>query len=156
MNADSTQVLGINECWDRLRSTTIGCLAVIVGDGADLRPEIFPVNYAVDHASVVFRSGEGTKVEAIHDHPQVAFEVDGFDPETGTAWSVVVKGTAKPINRTDELLDTISLDVTPWQAGRKNRFVRIHTEEVTGRRFPVADSASWDTPLSGKIRAPRE
>ncbi len=156
MNAEPNMILDVDECWDCLRSTTIGCLAVVVGEGADLHPDIFPVNYAIEHSSVVFRSGGGTKIEAIHDHPQVAFEVDGYDPETGNAWSVVLKGHAKPIIRTDELLDTISLDVTPWQAGKKNQFVRIIAEEVTGRRFPVADSTSWDTPLSGTGRAPRE
>ena len=156
MNADPNMVLDADEAWESLRSTTIGCLAVIVGGGEDLHPEIFPVNYALEHSSIVFRSGEGTKIDAIHDHPQVAFEVDGFDPEAGEAWSVVVKGTAKPINRTDELLDTISLDVTPWQAGKKNRFVRILAEEVTGRRFPVTDPGTWDSPLTGTQRAPRE
>ncbi|WP_350270325.1 pyridoxamine 5'-phosphate oxidase family protein [Brevibacterium sp. CBA3109] len=152
MDAKSNMILDINDCWEYLRSTTIGCLAVIGPDG----PDIFPVNYAVEHSAIVFRSGEGTKVDAIREHPATAFEVDGYEPETDTAWSVVLKGQAKVINDPDELRETVALDVFPWQPGAKNRFIRITAEDVSGRRFPVTDSAAWETPLSHVARAPRE
>ncbi len=151
-NSDQVEVLSVQECWECLRSTDIGCLAVVIDDG----PDIFPINYAVEHSAIVFRSGEGTKVDAVMENPRVAFEVDGFDPETETAWSVVLRGKAAPINDTDELLDTVSLSVTPWQPGPKSRFIRIVAEVVTGRRFQVAESQLWDSALSTASRAPRE
>ncbi len=69
-----TEVLPANECWELLRTTSIGRLGVIIDD----HPDIFPVNYKVDHGAVVFRVGEGTKLTALKDREQVAFEVDGL------------------------------------------------------------------------------
>jgi uncharacterized protein len=45
-------------CWALLRSQEAGRLAVLIAD----RPEIFPINYVVDHGTVVFRTAEGTKL----------------------------------------------------------------------------------------------
>ena len=50
--------LPANACWALLRSQEVGRLAVSIAD----RPEIFPVNYVVDHGTVVFRTAEGTKL----------------------------------------------------------------------------------------------
>jgi uncharacterized protein len=52
--------LSESACWALLRTTSVGRLAVWVED----HPDIFPVNYAVDHGTVAFRSGAGTKVSA--------------------------------------------------------------------------------------------
>lgn len=150
MNAESTWTLDAKECWERLRSTSVGRLAVIVDDA----PEIFPVNFVVEHSALVIRTGEGTKVDAIRSHPRVAFEIDGL--EAGTAFSVIVKGDAKTISAPDELRDTVSLDVSPLQPGTKNHFIRILAEEVTGRSFPVTDPSTWETELSHVARAPHE
>jgi hypothetical protein len=119
-----------------------------------MHPEIFPVNYVVDHSALVIRTGDGTKVEAIRDRsPRVAFEIDGFDPDAATAFSVVIKGQAKEINAPEELRETVSLDVAPLQSGVKNHFVRILAEEVTGRRFPVTDPSTWESAL--RVACPR-
>jgi nitroimidazol reductase NimA-like FMN-containing flavoprotein (pyridoxamine 5'-phosphate oxidase superfamily) len=152
MNSESTFALDAKDCWECLRSTSIGRLAVIVNDW----PEIFPVNYAIEHSALVIRTGEGTKVDAIRARPRVAFEIDGVDAEDGTAFSVVVKGNAKEINAPEDLQETLSLDVAPLQSGTKNHFIRILAEEVAGRRFPVTDPSAWETHLSHVARAPRE
>jgi nitroimidazol reductase NimA-like FMN-containing flavoprotein (pyridoxamine 5'-phosphate oxidase superfamily) len=47
--------LSATESWALLRQTDVGRLAVIVDD----RPDIFPVNYLVDHGSVVIRTAPG-------------------------------------------------------------------------------------------------
>jgi nitroimidazol reductase NimA-like FMN-containing flavoprotein (pyridoxamine 5'-phosphate oxidase superfamily) len=148
-----------DECWALLRTTTVGRLAVTVA-GA---PEIFPVNYVVDHGTVVFRTAEGTKLAALTVAPQVAFEADGRLPggaegagEADQAWSVVIKGRTREIDRLDEVVATADLPLSPWHASPKGRFVRVLPDEVTGRRFPVADAAAWETPLSGVRRAPHE
>ena len=150
MNAESPWTLDAADCWDLLRSASVGRLAVIV----DGDPEIFPVNFTVEHSALVIRTGDGTKIDAVRGHPRVAFEIDGVDGQT--AFSVVVKGDAKEIKAPDELRDTVSLDVSPLQAGTKNHFVRILAEEVTGRSFPVSDPATWESALSDVARAPYE
>jgi Pyridoxamine 5'-phosphate oxidase len=76
--------------WALLRSQEAGRLAVSIGG----RPDIFPINYVVDHGAVVVRAAEGTKLAGAIKGEAVAFEVDGYLPESGEAWSVVVKGHA--------------------------------------------------------------
>jgi uncharacterized protein len=144
--------LSESACWTLLRTASVGRLAVWVQD----HPDIFPINYAVDHGTVVFRSGTGTKVSAALSDSPVALEADGYDEETTEAWSVVVKGNVEEISRGQDLLDTIDLPLFPWQAGDKGRFIRIIPTTTSGRRFPIADPSLWLTPLSGVKRASME
>lgn len=138
-------------CWALLRSSSVGRLAVAGPEG----PDIFPLNYVVDHGTVVFRTGEGTKTRIITEDPRVAFEVDGFDAATGEAWSVVIKGLAESISDLYEGLDALTLPLAPQQAGAKHRFVRIVPADISGRRFAVADSDTWRNPLAdAHISAP--
>jgi hypothetical protein len=143
--------LSESACWELLRTTSVGRLAVWVED----HPDIFPLNYAVDHGTVVFRSRTGTKLSAALPDSPVALEADGYDAEKGDAWSVVIKGNAEEIKGQD-LMDTIDLPLFPWQAGDKGRFIRVVPTTTSGRRFPVADPAVWQTPLSGAKRASME
>jgi hypothetical protein len=143
--------LSESACWALLRTTSIGRLAVWAED----HPDIVPFNYAVDHGTVVFRSGAGTKVSAALSDSPVALEADGYDDETAEAWSVVVKGNAEEV-RGQDLLDTTDLPLFPWQAGDKGRFIRIIPTTTSGRRFPIADRSLWLTPLSGAKRASME
>jgi nitroimidazol reductase NimA-like FMN-containing flavoprotein (pyridoxamine 5'-phosphate oxidase superfamily) len=143
--------LEVNACWALLRSREVGRLAVSI----DGRPDIFPVNYVVDHGTVVFRTAEGTKLAGAVQRG-VAFEADGYEPETGEAWSVVVKGRAEEISRVQDLLDTADLPLFPWQAAPKQRFVRIVPDEITGRRFRVVGREAWRTPWTEVPRSATE
>lgn len=131
----SYTMLGVSECWARLRGQSVGRLAVVV-DGT---PEIFPVNHVVDHGSIVFRTADGTKFRAAVGGRRVAFEVDGFDRDSGQAWSVLAKGAALEIRDLYAALEVMELAVHPWHAGPKPRYVRIEPDEVTGRAFQVVD-----------------
>jgi uncharacterized protein len=151
--------LSPDECWGLLRTAQVGRLAVTVAG----RPEIFPVNYVVDHGTVVFRTAEGTKLAALMVAPLVAFEADGRYPaesgepgEPDTAWSVVVKGRTREIDRLDDVVATAELPLSPWHASPKGRFVRVVPDEITGRRFTVADAAAWENPLARARRASPE
>ena len=129
-------ILATEVCWTLLRSTDIGRLAVTLAAGD---PDIFPVNYVIDHGTILFRTAEGTKLSgAISGHP-VAFEVDGKQPDVGQAWSVVVKGGAAHVRTSEEMIDPTGLPLSPWQGGPKEHFVRIVPDEVSGRRFPIVD-----------------
>jgi hypothetical protein len=145
-------VLSEDACWALLRTTSVGRLAVVVDD----HPDIFPLNFAVDHGTVVFRSGPGTKLSAALTDSPVALEADGYDAGTAEAWSVVVKGRAEEITSGPDLIGTVDLPLFPWQGGSKGRFIRIVPTTTDGRRFPIADPSVWATPLSGLKRAPVE
>ena len=134
---DLTVALDESACWALLRTAEVGRLAIVVNH----RPEIFPLNFVVDHATVVFRTAEGTKLDwgAGKD---VAFEVDGYEPDTGEAWSVVVKGLAREVKKMHEALEALELPLFPWHGSSKPHIVRIEPDAITGRRFRVADAPS--------------
>jgi nitroimidazol reductase NimA-like FMN-containing flavoprotein (pyridoxamine 5'-phosphate oxidase superfamily) len=131
-------------CWALLRTVAVGRLAVVV----ESEPEIFPINYVLDHGSIVFRSGDGTKLTAALSDGVVAFESDGFDAETAEAWSVVLKGEAGEIHDIDDLIAASLLPLAPWEGAPKHRFVRIVPRQVTGRRFTVVDGSVWHNPYT--------
>ena len=146
------EVLEPHECWQLVRSAEVGRLAVAIMN----QPDIFPVNYVVDHGSVVFRTAEGTKLAASTLGSSVAFEVDGYEPDHGEAWSVVLKGPAVEIERLDDVLAATDLPLFPWYASPKPRFVRIDPVSVTGRRFHVVDHVAASDPSTGAHRASYE
>jgi nitroimidazol reductase NimA-like FMN-containing flavoprotein (pyridoxamine 5'-phosphate oxidase superfamily) len=130
-------VLANDESLELLRSNVVGRLAISITD----HPDIFPINYVVDHGCIVFRTAEGTKLAASVLGRGVAFEVDGYDAVRGEAWSVVVKGRAVEVDRMHDLFDTVELPLFSWQAAPKQRFVRIEPVDVSGRRFSVVEAA---------------
>ncbi len=162
MNAEPepTRILPAYECWALLRATPVGRLALC----QDGQPEIFPVNFAVDHGTIVYRTSEGTKSHATEKAP-VAFEVDGFYPDSSAdggadgstvegrsiVWSVVVKGNAATIAVTSELMDTVQLSLHPWESGRKDRFMRLVPGTISGRAFTLR---SPDAPTNPEMSAP--
>jgi hypothetical protein len=147
--SSAVEVLDANACWDLLRGVSVGHLAVLV----DGHPEIFPVNYKVDHGSVVFRTGEGTKLHAASRPTAVALEADGTDQDKRTAWSVQVRGHAEVLEPSPELMAGVGLTLFPWQAGHKDHFVRIVPTTVSGRRFTVTSPLTWWSHLDDPARA---
>ncbi|MEO6999610.1 MAG: pyridoxamine 5'-phosphate oxidase family protein [Terracoccus sp.] len=121
------------KCWELLRQGVIGRLAVATDEG----PDIFPINYVVDHGSIVFRTAAGRKFSSSAGQP-VAFEVDGYDDGDATAWSVVVHGVTREIRDTDEVIEALSLPLFPWHSGPKPRFMRVSPASITGRRLHVS------------------
>jgi len=131
--ADQTEILEVAECLRLLRSAQVGRLGIAIMNV----PDIFPINFVLDDDTVVFRTAEGTKFAAAVLGTAVAFEVDGYDPDAGEAWSVVIKGQAVEIQNMYELFDAEELPLFPWHNSPKYRFVRIQSNEITGRRFRV-------------------
>jgi len=145
-------ILDPDECWALLRQADVARLAVSIMN----RPDIFPINYVVDHGRVVFRTAEGTKLAASVLGDAVAFEVDGYDAASGDAWSVVIKGRAVEIEHMHDVFDALDLPLFPWHAAPKPRFVSIEPDEITGRRFHVVDPSVWGAPESATRRAAPE
>ena len=125
-----------HQCWELLRRQQVGRLALCGEDG----PVIFPVNYIVDHGTVVFRTAAGTKLSGAAGR-QVAFEADGWDDPPTTAWSVVLRGRAVKVLEREENLRALRLPLVVWQEGHKPWFVRVEPQETTGRRFLLAGAA---------------
>jgi uncharacterized protein len=136
------EVLSPEQCWQLLTSAEVGRLAVAVAGDVD----IFPLNFAVDDGAILFRTAEGTKLVEIVMAGRVAFEVDGYEPEHGRAWSVVVKGHAENLEKFDDLYHAQELPLFPWNASPKERFVKLTPVRITGRRFTVLRTRAGDEP----------
>lgn len=125
------EYLDVHECWRLLAAMPVGRLGVLV----DSAPEIYPVNFAVDGHTIVFRTDTGSKLRGLHRSPSVCFEVDGVDPGERTGWSVLVKGFASEVDALEDLLRLSALPLRYWALGEKTHWVRLVPDEVTGRRI---------------------
>lgn len=123
------------ECLERLGAQQVGRLAVVSAS----RPLIFPVNYAMDGESVVFRTAAGTKFDAAVRGMAVAFEIDEFDAEHRTGWSVVVTGRAEEVVSEAHRDRLAHLPLRPWAAGPKDNWLTVTPTAITGRRVQPVD-----------------
>jgi nitroimidazol reductase NimA-like FMN-containing flavoprotein (pyridoxamine 5'-phosphate oxidase superfamily) len=126
------EVLDQSECWRLLRTQDVGRLSVVV----EGEPDIFPVNYVVDHGSIVIRTAAGRKLAASV-RGAVAFEVDELHGSDASVWSVVLRGRATEIRDKDEVMAVLALGLVTWHVGRKPRFLRLVPWATTGRRLQV-------------------
>ena len=120
------------ECWSLLRQHDLGRLALVVAGW----PRIFPVNYAVADWALVFRTQPGSKLAHGPGSP-ACFEVDAYDERTAGGWSVMVVGILEEITgREDERSRRLRrLPVQPRAPGRKDHWVALVADEITGRSF---------------------
>lgn len=127
------EVLTLEESYDLLRSVPVGRVAFV--EGGD--PVILPVNHRIDGRSIVFRSGYGSKLDAAWNEVPAAFEVDGWDADQQTGWSVLVRGTAELITD-DEVTRRLDESQDPsWvhELEGASSWIRLRPNEVSGRRI---------------------
>ncbi|MCB9411462.1 MAG: pyridoxamine 5'-phosphate oxidase family protein [Actinobacteria bacterium] len=125
------EILGDEQCWELLGGEQFGRLAVSVAG----RPDIYPVNFIIHNGVIVFRTAEGSKLASMAINAAVAFEVDGYNPDTNEAWSVVVHGQAKLVEHSPDEDELEHLPLFPWNLAPKNRLVKVEAFELSGRRF---------------------
>ena len=133
LTAGGLDELSPAECWQLVATQAVGRVAVIVGH----YPLVFPVNFAVDDKSILYRTGVGTKLHSIH-RSNVTFQVDAIDPVHHTGWSVMIKGVAQELSpeRHRSAVSRAELGgATPWAPGEKAHFIRIIADQITGRRI---------------------
>ena len=81
-----------DECMALLGQEAVGRLAFVDAEG----PAAIPVNFGLVDARILFRVESDSHVRAALEGP-VAFEVDHTDADTGSGWSVLVRGTAEEV-----------------------------------------------------------
>ena len=133
--SDSHPLTELSEeaCWQRLRAERVGRLVVAVGS----QPDIFPVNYVVEDGEIIVRTAEGTKLAAAIMGDRVAFEIDEFDADHHTGWSVVVHGSAREADKLLDVMHDEEIDTSPWADGAKLRVIHITPDHITGRSIGV-------------------
>jgi nitroimidazol reductase NimA-like FMN-containing flavoprotein (pyridoxamine 5'-phosphate oxidase superfamily) len=116
-----------DECWDLLRTQTVGRVGWQGSDGLT----IVPVNYVVDERAVVIRTAPYTELGREGSIQEVAFEVDELDPIARSGWSVLVRGRRR--------LDPEAYGTTPrpdvWVGGSRWLVLRIEARTISGRRL---------------------
>jgi nitroimidazol reductase NimA-like FMN-containing flavoprotein (pyridoxamine 5'-phosphate oxidase superfamily) len=122
-------ILSVSESWDLLTRVALGRLVTSV----EGQPEIFPVNFAVQNRTVLFRTAEGTKLVGAAINSRVLFEADDYNPAEG--WSVIVKGAAHALRTNEEIQEAQQAPLLPWTTWLKPHYVRILPVSITGRRF---------------------
>jgi nitroimidazol reductase NimA-like FMN-containing flavoprotein (pyridoxamine 5'-phosphate oxidase superfamily) len=124
-------VLNRRQCLDLLQGVRVGRL-VWTENGL---PAVQPVNFRLWRDDVVIRVAGGVKLAAATEKRVVAFQADELDPDLRSGWSVTVLGHAQEITAVDDLVDVAGTFVEPWVEGRRDHFVRIRSEQITGRQF---------------------
>lgn len=127
MTNEGLAVLDEAECFSLLRSRSLGRVGVNLGTDF----VVLPVFFAVMDRDVVFRTGPGSKLNAALVGTRVVFEVDS----DSAGWSVVVRGHAHEIRDHETERDAETLLDDRWPVGMRAHYVRIASEQVTGRRL---------------------
>jgi nitroimidazol reductase NimA-like FMN-containing flavoprotein (pyridoxamine 5'-phosphate oxidase superfamily) len=119
------------ECFRLLATQEVGRLAVAEpGQG----PHVYPVNYKVLRASIVFRTDSGTKLRLLTTEP-VSFQVDFVDQFHHCGWSVLLRGLAYQASNWE--IEVEDIHVEPYAPGGKWQWVRVTPTTVTGRRIEL-------------------
>ena len=124
------QSLDRDRCLDLLRRDEVGRLAVIADGG----PLILPVNYRMDGDAVVFRTDPGLKLDqGVRAHG--CFEIDHFDRDERSGWSVIVAGRLEEVTRYESKAwaRVHDLAVDPWAEGPKEHWMRLVPSRISGR-----------------------
>lgn len=122
------------ECLSLLALGAVGRVAFT--DGA--LPAVQPVVYHLDDEEIVFRTKNGSKLAAATRHAVVGFEVDEFDLQARTGWSVLGIGEAYEIVDPARLAALADTHTDPWVREHDAHTIAIPLQLVTGRRL-VAD-----------------
>ena len=111
-----------------LREQSIGIIGLAGGAGG--APEQRPVNYAVYRSWILMRTDRGILFEAARAGNAASLAVTSFDPESRTAWSVIVKGR---LEIGDPGIDASQLAV--WAHTGKAERIRLSIDEISGRHL---------------------
>ena len=138
---EGLELLDEPDCLALLAHSSIGRLGVSVGG----LPAIFPVNFVFADGSVVFHTGEGTKLSAAVANTVVAFQCDEFDLVEQSGWSVLVVGPAEVVTDPTTKARLERLPLANWLGGR-DHYVRVRVDFVSGRR--IVRGPSGEDPAS--------
>lgn len=121
-----------------LATKSFGRLVLQYGDHVDL----FPLNYLVNEGKLLFRTAEGSKLLGLRLNDSVLFEADNVghaDQTPGQAWSIIVRGNARILTKSDEIHAADELSLNPWVPTLKYNYVEVTPKEngISGRLFTL-------------------
>jgi nitroimidazol reductase NimA-like FMN-containing flavoprotein (pyridoxamine 5'-phosphate oxidase superfamily) len=124
-------VLGEAECRRLLGTADVGRIAFTEG----AMPAIQPAAYALRGDDVVIPTGLGSKMAAGSRGAVLAFEVDDYDLDERTGWSVTVIGPSRLVTDPGQVAALDALGVQPWLPTTAHGYIALHMSVVRGRRI---------------------
>lgn len=125
-------ILDADECEALVATQPLGRIG-FAAEGAQV---ILPVNFLWHEGTVVFRTLEGQKLDAAIFAQPVAFEVDHWDGEDRSGWSVLIKGVAHRVSAWAEIEQLEAEGLVPWSKREwRPYWIKIVPTEITGRRL---------------------
>ena len=128
------EVLSEGDCFALLTTAPIG--RVVYSDRA--LPVIVPVNFTLDGDDVVIRTGRRSRLATHASGHVIAFEVDEIDTASRSGWSVVLTGFLQLVEEPAEVARLERLGLRSWAPSAHDRYLRLRSDLVTGRRIPSA------------------
>lgn len=125
------EVLEREHCLELLRTVSMGRLVFT----EHALPAVQPVDFRWWRGDVVIRITDPAMLAAASANRVVAFETDELDAEMYSGWSVTVVGRAQVITAVPDLVELSGIFSRPSTGGRRDYFVRIRPEKVTGCRL---------------------
>lgn len=119
------------QCLELLQTVPVGWLAYCHAG----RPQLVPVNFALDQDEVLVRTGYGDKLAAAAHQVEMSFAVSSIDPGTRTGWSVTVGGPGRLLDDGVDLANPALAALTAWAPGDREFYVGIVVADVSGRRI---------------------
>jgi nitroimidazol reductase NimA-like FMN-containing flavoprotein (pyridoxamine 5'-phosphate oxidase superfamily) len=128
------EILPFDECLRLLASVPVGRIGFV----ASGEMVVLPVNHVVDGQDVVFRATHGSKLSAAEGEYLVAFEVDHYDEQTHSGWSVLMTGRAEMVDAEADVERMSRHGLRPWVTAVQRAFwIRIRPTSISGRRTPA-------------------
>lgn len=113
----------------------------------DPSPTVLPVDCVVHGDHVLFRTVEGSKLEAARARGPASFQADGLDPTHDTGWSVLVRGHLDELDDPTDSEQQAIERLHPLVGGDRPHVIRLSIEAISGRR--ILQDPAW-------VRANRE
>lgn len=128
--------LSRDECMRLMGSVPVGRIAYT----RQAMPAVELVNFTLDDDEIVIRTDGGGKLAAATRGAVVAFEADRVDVGDHSGWSVTVVGYARAVTDIEDSRHLEQVMLEPWAPGKRDHFIRISAEFVTGRRVRAASA----------------
>ena len=107
-------------------------------------PAVELVNFALDDGDIIIRTDASGKLAAATRGVVVAFEADNVDGVTHAGWSVTIVGYSCAVVDPEEVRHLELAGLVPWAPGKRDHFIRISPEIVTGRRLAARRTGDGD------------
>ena len=97
---------------------------------------MIPVNHVVDHGTIVVRTSAASNLARCVRGGWASFQVDDLGARGQASWSVLVRGTIRPLDL-DEI-NALERRPDPQAEGVRALHLRLTPRSVTGRRMVAA------------------